>query len=296
MANQLRILHALNVHNEEDIIGYNLDWYRSQGIDSIVVDNASTDGTKGILSSHLGSGVVTIKDVHTDHFDRSRLFGALTDLIHAHSPDWVVFSDADEFLQPFFEQDGTLKGLIEQADSGGYNLIQFHNMEFWMTPVDNPSNPNPIERIRQYSYFDSNRYKVFKFHPGFSLVPHRGHAPSFPEGVITRVLPEKGIMRHYKFRSLSQAYYKIHRIVPEPDRRDFGFHYAKFSESPHWFIIPQSKLTLYNNDGQWSMERKFDGNRMNRQEMLAYLGLQTDAELNDWFDLRKGVKDANLPT
>jgi len=289
MDNQIKILHAMNVHNESDILKYNIDWYSSQGIDSVVINNTSTDKTKEVLESLRGKGLLAVKELHTDHFDRAKLFFELTNLIHTYSPDWVVFSDADEFLQPI-DQNKNLKKLIEEANIQNYNLIQFHNMEFWMTPLDDNSKSNPLERINHYSYFDSNRYKAFRFYPGFSLVPNNGHAPSLPDGVTTSLSPEKGIMRHYKFRSLDQAYYKIKRIVPEPDKKEFGFHYLKFDETPDFFIITPEKLSKYNNDGNWNLERKFDGNRMTHQELISYLELKNETELRRWFDSRAGVK------
>jgi hypothetical protein len=160
-------------------------------------------------------------------------------------------------------------------------------MEFWITEKDNLSIKNPLKRIKYYSYFDSNRYKIFKYYPGVSLVPKKGHAPTFSAETIPKISKHKGISRHYKFRNFSQAFYKIGRVIPEPGKPDFGFHYTKFKKELEFFVIPSEKLSFYNEDKEWCMEKKFDGNRMNQKELIAYLKLSSETELNDWFKKRK---------
>lgn len=285
----MNILRLMNVHNESDILEYNLDWYVNQGIDIVAIDNCSTDNSSKILKSRLGKGVVEVKHIYTDHFDRELLFTEISKLGNKYSPDWIVFADSDEFYEPQSKEFKNLYDMIKFVDSKGDNLIQFHNCEFWMTPEDDFSIKNPIERMKHYSYFDSNRFKAFKFYKGFSLTPQRGHAPTLPEGIEIKISSNKGISRHYKFRNLDQAQYKVKRVVPEEDKLDFGFHYVKFGNSSEYYIIPRNKLNQYNEDSKWILERKFDGNRMSDKELCSYLGLKSKDELEKWFEFRKGV-------
>lgn len=286
----MKILRLVNVHNEEDILQYNLEWYINQGIETIAIDNNSSDNSYNILKSYVGKGILEIKKIITNHFDRCLLFDEISKLAHNYKPDWIIFADCDEFYEPENSKFNTISELIQNVDLTKDNLIQFHNIEFWMTPDDDYSIENPIQRIKHYSYFDSNRFKAFKFYEGFSLVPNRGHAPTFPGNIPVKLSKHKGISRHYKFRSLDQGEYKISRVIPEPNKKDFGFHYAKFKNSPEWFIINPNKLNKYNDDRVWSLEKKFNGNRMTNSELIDYLGLSSLSELNEWFDSRKGVK------
>ena len=144
-------------------------------------------------------------------------------------------------------------------------------MEFWMTEKDDLREKDFMIRLRYYSYFDSNRYKVFPNLPGLDLVTHIGHRPVFPDSVKIKMSPKGFISRHYKFRSLEQGYRKIKRVRPPKSRPHQSFHYLRFKESPEWFIVPSSKLTLYNEDHKWNLERKFDGGRMSKEELKNYL-------------------------
>ncbi|MFW6047146.1 MAG: glycosyltransferase family 2 protein [Candidatus Woesearchaeota archaeon] len=286
----MNIIRLVNIHNEEDILRENLNWYMNQGIPILANNNSSTDRSNEILQSYVGKGVLEVNNIHTKYFDRDLLFDEISKLSHKYNPDWLIFADCDEFYEPADPQFGNLTELIKQVDSEGDNLIQFHNCEFWMTPVDDYSIENPLKRIKHYSYFDSNRFKAFKFYDGFSLVPKKGHGPTFPDNVDIRLSDRKGISRHYKFRNLEQASYKIKRVVPEPDKPNFGFHYNKFKEDASWYIINPEKLNFYKEDSNWNLERKFDGNRMNREELCAYLGLQDLNALEEWFQDRAKIR------
>lgn len=282
----MNIIRLVNVHNEADILPYNLNWYIDQGISTLAIDNGSTDGSLEILKKYLGNGILEIKVIETKHFDRRLLFNEATKLAHKYNPDWVIFADCDEFFEPLDRDFNTLHELIEHVAGNGDNLIQFHNMEFWMTFDDDLSILNPLERMKYYSYFDSNRYKVFKFFEGFSLVPKMGHAPTFPKFMQMKLSKYKGISRHYKIRSLNQGRYKVKRVIPEPGKLEFGFHYIKFGIEPEWYIINSSKLNFYSGDRKWNFKRTFNGHRMNNEELCNYLNLRNEKELTEWLKKR----------
>lgn len=280
----MKVIRLVNIHNEEDILERNLKWYIDQNINTLAINNSSTDNSKDILNSMIGKGVIEVVNLDTEYFNRSALFTKITELGHKYEPDWIIFADADEFLEPLSKKHYDLNDMIYEVSLEGNNLIQFHNMEFWMTTNDPASLKDPLNRIKYYSYFDSNRYKVFKFYKGFSLLQKYGHAPTFPKEVPIKLSMHKGISRHYKFRSIDQARYKIDRVIPEPGKKDFGFHYAKFGKEEKWFVIEPSRLNLYQDDKNWNFERKFNGNRMSDCELSLYLGFNGIQELREWID------------
>lgn len=280
----MKLVRMLTMYNEEDIIERSIRWYADQGIKSVIVDNGSTDASYGICSRLIGKGVLDLATYATEEYEEAALLDRVLQLAQTHNPDWLLLADADEFYESFCG--GNLKEAIIAESVKGYNAIQFHNMEFWMTVEDNCNEPDIIKRIRHYSYFDSNRFKCYANIPGINISKKLGHAPAFPEQSMMRLSPNKFISRHYKFRSLEQGYRKIGRVRPTKDKPAQNFHYLQFLKTPDFFIIPATRLNVYTEDHNWIIERKFDGNRMSNEEIRKYLGLNTLEELFDWMQKR----------
>jgi len=91
-----------------------------------------------------------------------------------------------------------------------------------------------------------------------------GHIPKFPEGEAVRVSPNNFILRHYRIRSYEHGLRKVFRerlprYSPELRRSGWHVHYNKFGTDKSYFIINSSKLTRYNEDGNWNLTKTFDG-------------------------------------
>jgi hypothetical protein len=111
----VKLVMAMKVRDEDDVLEHNLRYHRAQGVDHFVVtDNGSTDRTPEILRRFESEGVLTlIEEPSTDDFrDHAHWWVtrmaqiAATDL----DADWVVHADADEFWSPVA---GTLKETLE---------------------------------------------------------------------------------------------------------------------------------------------------------------------------------------
>ncbi|HEX2435452.1 MAG TPA: glycosyltransferase family 2 protein [Solirubrobacterales bacterium] len=107
----MKLVMAMKVRDEDDVLEHNLRYHRAHGVDHFVVtDNGSTDGTPEILRRFESDGVLTlIEEPATEDFrDEAHWWVtrmariAATDL----DADWVVHADADEFWSPV---SGTLK-------------------------------------------------------------------------------------------------------------------------------------------------------------------------------------------
>jgi len=273
------------IYNEEDIIQQNLKWYSERGIPNVILDNGSTDGTYNICKELLGNEIYSLKKVPFEEHDRELSLKELSKLTRDLPFDYLLLADADEFYEsPVRDED--LKVSLENEIKKGYNIVRFHNIEFWMTEKDDLSESNPLKRIRHYSFFDSNRYKLFPNNSSINFWSKFGHVPIFSKNLKFNESPKIHISRHYKFRSLAQGYAKINRIKPPVRRKDVSFHYIMFKESPENFIIPSDLLTEYFEDSNWDLERKFDGKRMNKTELMNYLGIKIEKELEKWFTSR----------
>ena len=109
---ELKVVMALKVRDEEDVLEHNLRYHRAQGVDFfIVTDNASTDGTPAILERWVKAGLAKV--IHEPGDDLAAnghlwVTRMAREAATEHGADWVVHGDADEFWWP-------LEGSIKEA-------------------------------------------------------------------------------------------------------------------------------------------------------------------------------------
>jgi hypothetical protein len=178
--------------------------------------------------------------------------------------DWALLSGADEFLESPYR--GLRLGeAIRLEAQKGYNLIQFDNFEFWPTEKDHDIPEKDVrKRLRYYSWHDDFQFRCYKVYPGTSIDESAGHTPTFPNGIAIKVSPNKFVLRHYKIRSYDHGLRKVFherlsRYSPELRKMGWHVHYNNFGTERNYFIIDRSKLTRYEEDGNWSLTKTFDG-------------------------------------
>src|SRR5690242_5453423 len=108
-----KLVMALKVRDEEDVLEQNLRYHRAQGVDFFVVtDNASTDGTPEILDRWVRAGLAAV--IHEPGDDLAAnghkwVTRMAREAATEHGADWVVHGDADEFWWPL---EGSLKDTL----------------------------------------------------------------------------------------------------------------------------------------------------------------------------------------
>jgi len=88
----------MTVHNEADIVGQVIEHLISQGIELVVLDNGSTDGSYEIIQHHIGKGILSVNRMETKYFETESIFGTLHAMVTQYSPDWMLLTASDEFL------------------------------------------------------------------------------------------------------------------------------------------------------------------------------------------------------
>ena len=135
----MKLVMAMKVRDEGDVLDENLRYHRAQGVDQfIVTDNGSTDETPEILRRWEGERLLRlIEEPSTDEF-RDQAHWWVTRMARMAATeldaDWVVHADADEFWSPV---SGTLKEALEGIPDE-YGVVLAPRPEFPARPDAGP--------------------------------------------------------------------------------------------------------------------------------------------------------------
>jgi glycosyltransferase involved in cell wall biosynthesis len=253
----MKIVGIMAVYNDDDVIEEVLENLVAEDIEVIVVDGGSTDNTFEICKKFEGQGLIKLFQVDTVFYDVGLVLRILYDFALREAPDWILRCDADEFLSSY-ENELTLRDAIIQADSEGYNLIQFDRFDFFMTDKDEISAKSIKDKMPYYSYGGDFIYRAWKFYPGINIIgDYAGHFPIFPHYINYRIFPKKFVMRHYPLRNEKQATKKMEGVTrgrssnqKEGVRGDR--HFKTVLENNFTKTFDHKILTKYNENKLWN--------------------------------------------
>jgi len=246
----------LAVFNNEDFIEEVIEHCLSQGLELVILDDGSTDGTYEICKKYSNRNDVELLQVKHDEWEHTTIFKILYDMALLKSPDWVIRPDSDEILESGMNG-MPLKDAIIKIDSEGYNIIQFDWFEFFITDNDDGSKPKVKDRMKYYSWQLDFLYRAWKVIPGINAELGWGHIPLFPKHQKYKLYPRKFVARHYRFRNIEQANQKITTVLSRAKGSIEGKGYEMIAARKNSFIIDHSLLTKYNDDNNWNLERRF---------------------------------------
>ena len=179
----MKLVMAIKVRDEGDVIEHNLRYHVAQGVDEFVVtDNGSTDGTLEVLRRYEGAGLLRLIEEPGKDF-RREAHGWVTRMARLAATemeaDWVVHVDADEFWAPVGR---TLKDALSEIPDE-YGVVLAPRPEF----VARPDGPGGfVERLTVREARSRLRPKVaHRANPDATL--HRGaHDVDVERGEGTR--------------------------------------------------------------------------------------------------------------
>jgi len=261
----MRTVAMIPTYNEADVVSQIIEHLSSQGINVVILDDGSTDGTYEACLSYLGKEALSVERQATEKLEWATILRKLYRMALRFSPDWVLLNAADEFLESP-NRELSLSDAIEIEAEKGYNLIQFNNFEFWPTERDhdNLEETDVRKRLKYYTWNDDVQYRCWKAYPDMKVDQGGSHFPSFPAGISANISPNKFVLRHYKIRSYEHGLRKVFaerlsRYTSEERNLGWHVHYDNFEKDRRYFVIDSTKLTKYNDDGNWKLIKTFDG-------------------------------------
>ncbi|WP_321277442.1 glycosyltransferase [Thiomicrorhabdus indica] len=222
------VVALLGVRNEERYLSICLQHLYEQGIETIVIDNESTDKTVEIAESFLNKGVIGIETYpYAGYYDWEGILRFKSNLAQTIDADWFIHHDADEIRQSADPNENLLEA-IQRIDRQGFNAINFREFVFV------PEKSQPDEKFTDYK---TQFTKAYFFEPSF---PHRVNAwkkQDYPVDLYTygghqlnwqkmKLAPENLILRHYPYLSWQHLVHKYtqQRVYSEQEVQEKGWH------------------------------------------------------------------------
>jgi Glycosyl transferase family 2 len=232
---------ALNcVRNEEPHIAHCLDNWRASGCDVVLIDNDSEDRTLDIGRGYLGRGLLSIeRQPWTGCFQLVEQLRIKRRLIRYLDHDWVIHSDADEWLCPPWPGATLLDG-IRRVDAEGFNCINFVELVFAPWPEQDFTFSDYTRRMKTYYFFapaHPHRMLAWRRDLEADNVEGAGHVLT---GSGIQLYPTDFVMRHYIALSLEHA---ISKFVPrryDPAELARGWFYNRLNIAPERLALKPS--------------------------------------------------------
>jgi glycosyltransferase involved in cell wall biosynthesis len=202
--------------NEAGYIEHALRRVIDDGMEVVLLDNGSTDGTREIAERFLGGGLQCIEDQpFTGAFDLAEQLRRKAEIVAGASHDWIVNAAPDEWLHATSE--ATLSEFLEREVASGTQVVDFVEYVF-LPPVGVDMFGEDVRRLTtSYYCFAPAPFRLMRaWRRGLpvDLVQSAGHR--FREIDPAIVHPRPQVLRHYIGLSWSHAIAKrADRVYPE---------------------------------------------------------------------------------
>lgn len=238
----LSITAVIAVRNEAIYLEKLLPYLACEGIEVVLIDNSSSDGTSDLFTPARYSNIITLKRVdYAGVFDLTSLLEHKAKLVKELKADWVIHQDADEILQSPHHW-GSLRFEIEQAHWQGFNVMNFH--ELVMLPFDVHLDDH-LRNNRRYYFFEprTNRLmRAWQREIGMLSLSSGGHNMS---GDHVKVAPTHMILKHFMIRSQQHAWQKyLDRQFAEHDLKR-GWHGNRIDLNRKMLTVPESGESIH---------------------------------------------------
>ena len=251
----MRAIAFVCTYQEADIIGWTVRHLKRQGLDVLVIDCHSSDGTPEIAKeagAHILPYSAPPVSWHALLGEVEQLSVKYCQVFRSIDPqrpvyDWCMLSDADEIrYSNNLDDTETLTTAFERVQAGGYNAIDFQLLTFHPTDNGFDGSQDPEQYFRFYSGDPLNQRigqaKAWRNIGPVSLAASGGHQVQF-QG--RRVYPSRFLSKHYPIRSQAHGVRKVFQerkwLDPSQGRTDWHVQY-KGLKPGHNFLRNPAEL------------------------------------------------------
>lgn len=234
---------VLAVRNEEYHVRRVLSDCAQQGIDVVLIDHDSTDGTRRVCEEFFGRCLVGVKRLPwLGAFDLTAQLAAKRSVISGLPHQWVIHADADELLQSPLEGESLREG-ITRAHHGGYDAINFEEFVFLPPPGLEPDPLRCADRFLDYYFYAPRANRLMRAWRRDRGLTNAGSGGHTLEGDV-KLFPENFVLRHYIVQSESHAREKY--CGRNFSRQDVakGWHARRLAISPERLRLPPQDLLM----------------------------------------------------
>jgi hypothetical protein len=266
-----RVQALVRTFNERDIVVPVLERLLGDGVEVVIIDNWSSDGTFELVAErYAGTQGVSIErwpaEGPSASFDTTASLERLAVLAHHSGADWSIRNDADEFRESPWAPVG-LRDALFAVQGRGYNAVDHTVGSFRPIGYELGEGDDPTCALRHFEFGPPEPVQVNAWRNGARpAVLHRsgGHLVEF-DG--RRVFPYKFFLRHYPLRSRAHAQRKIFterlgRWKADEMAQGWHRHYDEFAPGDGFVWDPGSLL-------EW--DERFGGRYL--VERLSGLGI-----------------------
>jgi hypothetical protein len=261
----MRLGMSLVVRDEEDVIGENIHFHASMGVDCFaVLDNGSKDSTREIVSRLCTTYDITLFD-DPGNFEKERQSMLLArHLQERQGADWLISNDADEFWLP---ENASLKSLINnetpvlsarrynfvprEQDVAAANYAFYHNIMLVERPYGvQPPSPDPNEPLLYPMMLRAVPGKIICALEGLEHIFKGSHRVTHARGKANET--SAATIFHYQIRSYKAFETKIinHGKSLQNARGATSWHLRRWHAAYANGQLKQEYQTLLLNDGQ----------------------------------------------
>lgn len=255
MRHRLKCCAIVAVRNEQIHIRRAVRDFARDGIDVVVIDNDSTDGTRRICEELLGHGVLRLERLPWGGaFDLSAQLEAKQRVIRSLHHDWIIHADADEVLQSNVEGEALLEG-IARADRSGCNAVNFEEFVFLPPAGEQPDTSRYTESFLHYYFHEPRPGRLMRAWRRTDALSNEGSGGHVLEGDV-RLFPENFVLRHYMVLSEVHAREKYGMRVFASSDVAKGWHRRRMSIDPSTLRLPpEGQLLRLPHAGSRSFDR-----------------------------------------
>lgn len=238
----MRCVAFISVRDGIDYIEKCLSHLICNGVEVVIIDQSSTDGTYEACQKFLGNGVSKIERVlYPGYFSLEEQLNQKYKLIDETKTDWVIHQDVDELLVSPYANLSLIES-IKLEDSKSYNVINFN--EFVFLPYDDTN----FYDSEYYYFFEPSSPRLMRsWKKSANLSTFDGH---LLKGDI-KLSPINYNLRHYIFISQEHAFDKYSKRVFSKNETDRGQHINRINIHLNKLVFPEKELLNKCSDNQY---------------------------------------------